>query len=54
MVLFSSFLAFTAAFITLIAFAIDIAFYVIVRDRVRRLPGVQVRTVAAPGALRVF
>lgn len=49
MVLFSSFLAFTAAFLTLIAFAIDIAFYVIVRDRVGRLPGVQVRTVAAPG-----
>jgi hypothetical protein len=52
MVLFSSFLAFIAALLTLIAFAIDIAFYIIVRDRVRRLPDVQVRTVAAPGKSR--
>src|SRR5882757_4313918 len=49
LVLFSSFLAFIAALLTLIAFAIDIALYIIVRDKVLRLPDVQVRTVAAPG-----
>ena len=54
MVLFSSLLAFIAAFLTLIAFAIDIALYTIVHDRVLRLPDVQVRTVAAPGAIAVF
>ena len=49
MVLFASFVAFVAALLTLIAFAIDIALYIIVRDKVHRLPDVQVRTVAAPG-----
>jgi hypothetical protein len=51
LVLFSSFLAFIAALLTLIAFAIDIALYIIVRDKVLRLPDVQVRTVAAPGTI---
>jgi len=49
LVLLASSLAFIAALLTLIAFAIDIALYVIVRDKVPRLPDVQVRTVAAPG-----
>jgi hypothetical protein len=49
LVLFSSFFAFIAALLTLIAFAIDIALYIVVRDKVLRLPDVQVRTVAAPG-----
>jgi hypothetical protein len=47
--LFASFLSFIAALLTLIAFAIDIALYVIVHDKVHRLPDVQVRTVAGPG-----
>ncbi|KAN0124417.1 hypothetical protein V8E52_002066 [Russula decolorans] len=49
LVLFSSLISFIAALLTLIAFAIDIALYTIVRDKVLRLPDVQVRTVAAPG-----
>lgn len=48
MALFASLLSFIAALITLIAFAIDIALYVIVHDRVHRLED-QVSTVAAPG-----
>jgi hypothetical protein len=54
LVLFSSLISFIAALLTLIAFAIDIALYTIVRDKVLRLPDVQVRTVAAPGAIAVF
>ncbi|KAH9992139.1 hypothetical protein BJV77DRAFT_454072 [Russula vinacea] len=47
--LFSIILSFIAAFLTLIAFAIDIALYIIVHDRVQRILDGQVRTVAAPG-----
>jgi hypothetical protein len=49
LVLLASLLSFIAALLTLIAFAIDIALYIIVRDKVHRLPDVQVHTVAAPG-----
>ena len=49
MALLAPFIAFIAAFLTLIAFSIDIALYIIVRNRVLRLPDVQVHTVAAPG-----
>ena len=46
---FAPFISFIAALLTLIAFSIDIALYIVVRDRVLRLPDVQVHTVAAPG-----
>jgi len=49
LILIASLLSFLAAVLTLIAFAIDIALYVIVRDRVNRLDNVGVRSVAAPG-----
>ncbi|KAI9466599.1 hypothetical protein BJY52DRAFT_1233042 [Lactarius psammicola] len=49
LVLMASLLSFLAAFLTLVAFAIDIALYVIVRDRVNNLDNVGVRSVAAPG-----
>ena len=49
MVILASLVAFIAALLTLIAFAIDIALYIIVRDKVHRLSDVQVRTVPAPG-----
>lgn len=51
--LFASLLSFVAALLTLIAFAIDIALYTIVHDRVRRLSNVQVHSVAAPGTSTV-
>jgi hypothetical protein len=47
--LFASLLSFIAALLTLIAFAIDIALYIIVHDRVQRLQDGQTRSVAAPG-----
>ncbi|SRR6266404_2016288 len=47
--LISSLLSFLAALLTLIAFAIDIALYVIVRDRVGSFENIGVRSVAAPG-----
>ena len=52
--LFSIILSFIAAFLTLIAFAIDIALYIIVHDRVQRILDGQVRTVAAPGMAKPF
>ncbi|KAH9963323.1 hypothetical protein BC827DRAFT_1129003 [Russula dissimulans] len=47
--LWSSALSVIAAFLTLIALAIDIALYAIVHNRVHRLGNVQVHSVAAPG-----
>jgi hypothetical protein len=52
--LFASILSFIAAFLTLIAFAIDIALYIIVHDRVQRLLDGRIRTVAAPGMAKPF
>ena len=52
--LFSIIFSFIAAFLTLIAFAIDIALYIIVHDRVQRILDRQVRTVAAPGMAKPF
>ncbi|KAH9172150.1 hypothetical protein EDB89DRAFT_2220193 [Lactarius sanguifluus] len=49
LVLMASLLSFLAALLTLIAFAIDLALYVIVRDRVNNLDNVSARSVAAPG-----
>ena len=46
--LVASLLSFIAALLTLIALAIDIALYVIVRDRAHRLDDA-LHTVAAPG-----
>jgi hypothetical protein len=50
LVLIASLLSFLAALLTLIAFAIDISLYVIVRDRVNNLDNVGVRSIAGPGA----
>ena len=47
-------LSFLAALLTLIAFAIDIALYVVVRDRVSNLDYVGVHSIAAPGENNVF
>lgn len=49
LVLIASLLSFLAALLTLIAFAIDLSLYVIVRDRVNNLDNVSARSVAAPG-----
>jgi len=49
LVLIASLLSLLAAVLTLIAFAIDLALYVIVRDRVSNLDNVGVRSIAAPG-----
>lgn len=49
LILVASLLSFLAALLTLIAFAIDVALYVIVRDRVNNIDNVDVRSVAAPG-----
>ncbi|KAH9037649.1 hypothetical protein EDB85DRAFT_589917 [Lactarius pseudohatsudake] len=49
LVLIASLLSFLAALLTLIAFAIDLSLYVIVRDRVNNLDSVSARSVAAPG-----
>jgi len=49
LVLFASLLSFIAAFLTLIAFVIDIVLYIIVHNKVHHLPDVQVHTVPAPG-----
>ncbi|KAI9448440.1 hypothetical protein H4582DRAFT_1802503 [Lactarius indigo] len=49
LVLIASLLSFLAALLTLIAFAIDLALYVIVRDRVNNLDNISARSVAAPG-----
>lgn len=49
LVLIASLLSFLAALLTLIAFAIDISLYVIVRDRVNNLDNVGVRSIAGPG-----
>jgi hypothetical protein len=49
----ATFLAFIAALLTLIAFAIDIALYAIVHSRVHTLDGVQVRSIAAPGTAKL-
>ncbi|KAN0140132.1 Actin cortical patch SUR7/pH-response regulator PalI [Lactarius tabidus] len=49
LVLIASLLSFLAAILTLIAFAIDISLYVIVRDRVNNLDNVGVRSIAGPG-----
>jgi hypothetical protein len=54
LVLIASLLSFLAAVLTLIAFAIDIALYVIVRDRVSKLDNVGVRSIAAPGGSDLF
>lgn len=54
LVLVASVLSFLAALLTLIAFAIDIALYVIVRDRVHNLDGVGERSIAAPGGSNLF
>lgn len=51
--LLASLLSFIAALLTLIAFSIDLALYIIVRDRVPRLHDVQVHSVAAPGMVKV-
>jgi len=48
LVLIASLLSFLAAILTLIAFAIDISLYVIVRDRVNKLD-IAAHSVAAPG-----
>ncbi|KAH8999527.1 hypothetical protein EDB92DRAFT_1834643 [Lactarius akahatsu] len=49
LVLIASLLSFLAALLTLIAFAIDLSLYVIVRDRVNHFDNVSARSVAAPG-----
>ncbi len=54
LVLIASLLSYLAALLTLVAFAIDIALYVIVRDRVNNLDNVGVRSVAAPGERILF
>jgi hypothetical protein len=50
----ASLLSFLAALLTLVAFVIDIALYVIVRDTVNNLNNVGVRSVAAPGENNIF
>ena len=54
LVLVASLLSFLAAVLTLIAFAIDIALYVIVHNRVSNLNNVGVRSIAAPGRSDLF
>ena len=42
--------SFLAALLTLIAFAVDIAFFVFVKHQMGKLDGVAARTITAPGA----